>query len=280
MKNALLLGGSGQIGQSLLPRLLDDGWAVMAVSRRAAQMQQTPGVAWLAGSLQQMPRLPHPAALIVSCGPLDAFAAWYAQGGQAASRVIAFGSTSLKVKRDSSDAAERQTVARLAQAESQLTQACASQGAGLTLLRPTLVYGAGMDQSLTRIAALAGRYRHFALPRTACGLRQPVHVEDLADAVIACLHHPASIGRSYDLPGGETLDYTEMVRRVLATLTPVPRLHRLPDSLFSILLWLARASGKVSGFNNAMLARMQQDLVFDSQPARVDFGYAPRTFQP
>lgn len=280
MKTALLLGGSGQIGRSLLPRLLSDGWQVMAVSRRAAQMPKIPGVEWLPGSLQQMPPLPYPPEVIFSCGPLDAFSLWYAQNVQPAVRVIAFGSTSLKVKQDSIDAAEREMVAALAQAEKRLTEACAKQGAGLTLLRPTLVYGAGMDKSLTRIVQLATRHGRFALPRTALGLRQPVHVEDLADAAMACLHHERSIGRSYDLPGGETLNYIDMVRRVLAGIEPVPRLHLLPLPVFSALLWLARISGKVSGFNNAMLARMQQDLVFDSQPAREDFGYAPRDFQP
>ncbi|PJK12278.1 nucleoside-diphosphate sugar epimerase [Lysobacteraceae bacterium NML95-0200] len=276
MKTALLLGGSGQIGQALLPRLVSDGWQVLAVSRRAAQMPQMPGVEWLQGSLQQMPTLPHPPEVIFSCGPLDAFSLWYAQNAQPAVRVIAFGSTSLKVKQDSTDAAEREMAARLAQAETRLIEACA----GLTLLRPTLVYGSGMDKSLTRIVQLATRHGRFALPRTALGLRQPVHVEDLADAAMACLHHERSIGRSYDLPGGETLDYIDMVRRVLANIDPAPRLHLVPLPVFSALLWLARTSGKVNGFNNAMLARMQQDLVFDSQPAREDFGYAPRAFRP
>ncbi|PJK07042.1 nucleoside-diphosphate sugar epimerase [Lysobacteraceae bacterium NML71-0210] len=280
LKTALLLGGSGQIGQALLPRLLGDGWQVMAVSRRAAQMPPMPGVQWLNGSLQQMPRLPHPPEVIFSCGPLDAFSLWYAQNISLPARVIAFGSTSLKVKQDSIDVAEREMVARLGQAEGRLIEACTRQGGALTLLRPTLVYGADMDKSLTRIAALAARFGHFVLPRTARGLRQPVHVDDLADAALACLHRNGTIGRSYDLPGGETLNYIDMVRRVLANIDPAPCLHLVPLPVFSALLWLARASGKVNGFNDAMLARMQQDLVFDSQPAREDFGYAPRAFQP
>ena len=31
---------------------------------------------------------------------------------------------------------------------------------------------------------------------------------------------------------------------------------------------------------DAVVARMRQDLVFDLEPARRDFGYAPRTFNP
>ena len=33
-------------------------------------------------------------------------------------------------------------------------------------------------------------------------------------------------------------------------------------------------------FNEAAVARMRSDLVFDLEPARRDFGYAPRPFRP
>src|SRR3546814_9693947 len=65
---------------------------------------------------------------------------------------------------------------------------------------------------------MAARWHRFALPRNANGLRQPVHVEDLATAAFATLDAPGTHGRTYALPGGETLAYSEMVTRVLATL--------------------------------------------------------------
>ena len=118
------------------------------------------------------------------------------------------------------------------------------------------------------------------LPRGACGLRQPVHVDDLAAAALAVLDAPATHGRAYALPGGEALPYREMVARVLASLEPPARLVELPAPLFAALLALARAGGRLQGFGDAAAARLRADLVFDAAPAARDFGYAPRPFRP
>src|SRR3546814_19591645 len=83
---------------------------------------------------------------------------------------------------------------------------------------------------------MAARWHRFALPRNANGLRQPVHVEDLATAAFATLAAPETHGRSYALPGGETLAYSEMVTRVLATLQPPAKLHVPPPAAFRAVL--------------------------------------------
>ena len=261
---ALVLGGSGQIGQALLDRLVARGWSVLAVSRNGQPARER--VQWLAGDLATMPALPDRVDAIFSAGPLDHFARWYAGSALIAPRVVAFGSTSLGTKQASVDAHERDLAARGAQA---------------TLLRPTLVYGAGRDASLTRIAALARQLRCFPLPRGATGgLRQPVHVDDLADAALAACDAAASAGQSYALPGGETLTYREMVARTLAAMSPPARLLELPPPLFALAVRTAQALGVARSLNPAAVARMRQDLVFDAAPARRDFGYAPRGFAP
>lgn len=275
---ALVFGGSGQIGLPLLARLAAAGWSVLAISRQAQRAQ--PGTHWQVGELAATGPLPPAVDVIFSCGPLDGFAQWYARAAPASRRVIAFGSTSVEVKRDSADAAERDVAARLRAAEETLFAAAAARGARATVLRPTLVYGAGRDATLTRIAGLARRLHGFALPRDACGLRQPVHVDDLAAAAIACLDAAATHGHAYALPGGDTMAYREMVARVLASLPERPRLWTLPPPLFRMLLAPARVAGLASGFGDAALARMREDLAFDAGPARRDFGYAPRAFAP
>lgn len=277
-RTALLFGGSGQIGERLLQGLLAAGWQVHAVSRTAQPPRA--GVHWHLGELGALQAPPVQADAIFSCGPLDAFADWYRRTPLRAPRVVAFGSTSLEVKRDSLDAAERDVARRLREAEATLFAAAAERAAAVTVLRPTLVYGAGRDRTLSAIAALARRSGWFVLPRSARGLRQPVHVQDLADAALAVLAHPATHGRSYALGGGEVLSYREMVRRVLAALQPPARLLPLPHALFALALSIAHAGGRLRGMNRAALQRMGEDLVFDLAPAQRDFGYAPRAFAP
>ncbi|MDH5823025.1 nucleoside-diphosphate sugar epimerase [Luteimonas sp. RD2P54] len=277
-RTALVFGGTGQIGAALLARLHHAGWRVEALSR--APRRAGSGLRWLQGEFARLPALPGACDAIFSCGPLDLFSFWYAEARIECPRVVAFGSTSLATKRSAEDPEERALAARLQAAEARILDAAHARGAAATLLRPTLVYGAGRDQNLTRIATLAARSGFFVLPRRACGLRQPVHVEDLAQAACAAVDSAASRGRAYALPGGETLPYREMVARTLAALSPRPRLVELPAPVFRLVLRAAQAGGRLRGLPPGAVARMREDLVFDLAEARADLDYAPRSFAP
>ena len=277
-RRALVFGGSGQIGERVLAGLLAAGWQVCAVSRKPRAAQ--PGLQWRQGDLSVQWNQEGPFDAVFSCGPLDHFARWYAASAITAPRVVAFGSTSVEVKQDSSEAAERDVARRLREAEATLFASAGERGVAATVLRPTLVYGAGRDATLSRIAALASRSGFFVLPADARGLRQPVHVQDLADAALQVVPQLQTAGKAYALGGGEVLDYTAMVRRVLAALQPRPRLLRVPSPLFRAALAVAHAGGRLRGMNGAALARMREPLVFDLEPAQRDFGYAPRPFNP
>ncbi|WP_394696386.1 SDR family oxidoreductase [Pseudoxanthomonas japonensis] len=276
MRTALVFGASGQIGEALLARLDARDWQVFAVSR--TPRPPSSNVQWLTGEFEGIDSLPDRVDVIFSTGPLDGFAQWYGRGLVAAPRVVAFGSTSLDTKQASGDAYERDIVARLQAAERLVFDTASATGASATLLRPTLVYGAGRDQTLARIAAMARRMGFFVLPRGAEGRRQPVHVDDLAAAALAVVDAPATHGQAYALPGGETLAYREMVVRTLAALDPPATLWQLPMPVFRAVLSFARMAGAMRGLSDDAVARMREDLVFDATPARNDFGYAPRAF--
>lgn len=276
MRTALVFGASGQIGEALLARLDARDWQVFAVSR--TPRPPSSNVQWLTGEFEGIDSLPDRVDVIFSTGPLDGFAQWYGRGLVAAPRVVAFGSTSLDTKQASGDAYERDIVARLQAAERLVFDTASATGAWATLLRPTLVYGAGRDQTLARIAAMARRMGFFVLPRGAEGRRQPVHVDDLAAAALAVVDAPATHGQAYALPGGETLAYREMVVRTLAALDPPATLWQLPMPVFRAVLSFARMAGAMRGLSDDAVARMREDLVFDATPARNDFGYAPRAF--
>lgn len=276
-RRAWVFGASGQVGAAVTAELLRAGWQVEALSR--GRHAGKPGLRWRQGDFASMPTPAEPCDAVFSCGPLDLFADWYLRHGDDHAAVVAFGSTSLDTKRGAADAGERAVAARLQAAEAGLLEAARARGARATVLRPTLIYGAGRDATLSRIAALARRSGFFLLPRGAAGLRQPVHVADLAAAAIAAVDAPAAAGRRYALPGGETLPYREMVARVLAALDPPPRLIELPAPMFSAALAAARLAGRLHGLPPGAVARMREDLVFDAEPARRDLGYRPRPFR-
>ena len=266
----LVFGGSSQIGHFLLPRLLASGEPVLALSRQPRPAQA--GGTWLQGTLpDRVPALP-PLSAIISFGPLQGLADWLAQATLAdAPRVIATSSMSAETKRDSSVPAERNLARQLRDGEAALAAACERHGCAWTVLRPTLVYGAGLDKSLTPIARRAMRLRLFPLP-AGRGLRQPVHADDIAQAVLAALECPAAAGRILPIGGGERLRSGEMFARVRRSLpgttVPLP----LPG-------WLLRLGQHTLPPLRGPLSRLDSDLVADNDDLQRLLGIRPRPFR-
>lgn len=267
----LVVGGSSQIGHFLLPHLRATGEPVLALSRHPRPARD--GVQWLRGTLpHDMPTLPELSA-IISFGPLLALAEWLAHANRVgAPRVVATSSMSAESKRDSVVPAERAIARQLREGEAALATACARRGCAWTVLRPTLVYGAGLDKSLTPIARRALRTRLFPIP-AARGLRQPVHADDIAQAVLAVLDCPVSAGRIVPIGGGERLPYPEMFARVRDSLPRATLTVPLPA-------WLLRLVARTCPPLRGPLSRLDSDLVADNSELQGLLGIRPRPFRP
>lgn len=277
MPVSIVFGASGAIGRFLLPRLLRAEHDVIAISREP-RASGNARLRWIAGGLpDRMPSLP-PAATIFSLGPLDAFAGWLAAHGSRDAHIIAIGSRSIATKRDSADAGERDVAGRLARAEDTLAR-LADAGARITVLRPTLIYGAGLDRSLTPLVAFARRWRIFPYVAGARGLRQPVHADDLAAACIALAGAMPS-HRAYDVGGGERIAFSEMLHRVRASLPFAAIAVPMPIAVAKAGAGLARISPAFRAASAGALARMREDLLADHAAAVADFGWSPRAFRP
>jgi len=269
----LVSGAPSQIGRFLLPRLVQVHERVQAVSRRPQPAQD--GVQWLCGDLASaLDSVSSPAwKAIASFGPLEGLAQWLSQQSVApAGQVIATSSMSVLSKQDSEQADEQDVVAMLQRGEAGLIEQAERLGMAWTILRPTLIYGAGIDRSITPIVQRALRLRLFPIP-LADGLRQPVHADDIARAVVACISSGAGSSRVLEIGGGERLPYHAMFRRVHASLAQPTLALPLPGSaLRGLAALVPRARGPVS--------RLQQDLVADNGPLQALLGISPRPFQP
>lgn len=267
----LVFGGSGQIGHYLLPMLAARDEPVVALSR--APRVALDGVRWLTGQLPE----PVPAidgiSAIFCFGPLPPFAEWVARAHLPhAPRIIATSSMSAETKRDSEVPAERELAQLLRDGEEALAAACARHGSDWTVLRPTLIYGAGLDKSLTPIARRAMRTRVFPLP-AGRGMRQPVHAQDLALAALAALDRPAAAMKILPIGGGECLPVGEMFARVRRSL-PVDTLP-LPIPAWALRL-MRRNVGRLRG----PLGRLEADLLADNAEISRLLGIHPRPFRP
>lgn len=264
----LVCGASCQIGYFLLPQLVAAGVKVAALSRRAQPLQH--GVEWLRGELPKPPACT--AESIVSFAPLGALAAWLAAGGAPnVQRVVATSSMSAESKQTSPVAAERALAKRLQDGEAALARACDARRITWTIFRPTIIYGAARDRSLTPLARRAVRWRVFGLPAGA-GLRQPVHAADIATAVIRALDGAAA-GHILPIGGGERLPAAEMFARVRASLPLRTCPLRVPA-------WAIALGARMVPPMRGPLTRLQQDLVADNTDLERLLGVQSRGFQP
>lgn len=197
--------------------------------------------------------------------------------GVVLSRLVAFSSSSRVVKQRSSDPEERNLASRLAAGEDRVKTLCADH-LPWTIFRPTLIYDGRRDKNIAFIRSFIRRFGFFPVAAPAGGRRQPVHADDLAAAVMAVLDNPQTYNTIYNLVGGETLTYRQMVSRIFAGLGKKERIIALPPALFLSLVWFARLCRPRLGVSPAMVRRMNEDLSFDCRAAARDFAYQPRGF--
>ena len=270
----LVIGASCQVGHFLLPLLHREGVDVHALSRQPRP--SAAGITWHRGALPgdapaSFPSWPCDG--IACFAPLDALAGWLSTlATRPAAGIVATSSMSVLTKKTSAEAEELAVVARLEAGEQGLQRECERLGMTWSLIRPTLIYGAGMDRSLSPIARRAMRWRVFPLPRGR-GWRQPVHAADVAEAAWRALCRPEAHGRVFELGGGERLRAADMFSRLRDSLpvrTVPVTVGAAPLALLARLLPAAR--GPVS--------RLDQDLVADNAQAREVLGVSPRGFSP
>lgn len=280
MPRMLVFGASGQIGRYLVPHLLDGGHEVLAVSR-SERAATRPGLRWINADLfAQVPELPGVDA-ILSLGPLDGCAQWLSRTQvQGQPRIVAFSSMSVASKRESEDPFERALAQSLQAGEDRLIHAAGQKSMGWTLLRPTLIYGAGMDRSLTPLARFGARTRLFPRLDFASGLRQPVHAEDLARICLVAAQSEAARDRRFDLGGGERLPFAQMLERTRRSLGKPVLGVPVPAGWAGLALRVARLLPRWRAIHAGALTRLQDDLLADDRAARALLGWSARQFKP
>ncbi|TKB76522.1 MAG: NAD-dependent epimerase/dehydratase family protein [Nitrospira sp.] len=276
-----LLGANSLVGECIIPRLRDDGRHTVAFSRHPSGDEPDPGVTWLQlrASLPAYPEVPSITQWLC-VAPIWVLPQYFGMiKTSGARRVVALSSTSLFIKKESSDSGEQHIAQRLAEGERALCTWAEAHGIEWVILRPTLIYGRGRDKNLTEIARFVRRWGFFPLLGQAEGLRQPVQAEDVAAACVSALTRPAAANRAYNLSGGETLSYREMVSRIFGAIGKSPRLVTIPRWLFRLAVTTVNLMPRYRHWTMEMAERMNRDLVFDHAEAARDLGYSPGLFQ-
>lgn len=272
-----VIGTSGQVGLSLIKHALHDGHIVDGFYHRTVIDYQHDRLHWQC--LQQRPVLDPATHTLIYCAPIWTLPALLPYiNTQSVQHIIAFSSSSIDGKARSTNKEEQHTVKQLKDAETQLIEFCQKHDITYTILRPTMIYGIGLDANISTIQSVIRKIGLFPVIWNATGKRAPVHVEDLANAALCCISHQATHNQIYTLSGGESLSYRTMVNRAGATVSRPNA--ALPIPFLGLLFTIARIVIRKKELNSSTARRMREDLDFPHDKASKDFGYTPRRFTP
>ncbi|MCA1823993.1 MAG: NAD(P)H-binding protein [Mycobacteriales bacterium] len=148
-----------------------------------------------------------------------------------------------------------------------------------TIVRPTMIYGAPGDRNLSRLLALIRKAPIVPLPGGGRRLQQPVHVEDLADALVAAIESASAVGRTYNIAGPQPVSFRELVVETAAAVGRRPVVVAVPLGPAVAAARLYERLSRHPRIKAEQLERLAEDKAFSIEEARRDLGFAPRSFR-
>ncbi|MEE2833512.1 MAG: NAD(P)H-binding protein [Candidatus Latescibacterota bacterium] len=267
----LVTGGTGYTGRRLLHRLVGTGCRVWALVRSTSDIASLPAsVEVIRGDLEDAGSLG--AALdgvrLVYHLAHVRFTANLLQRVSADVEHVVIVSSLRALSRVPSA-----TVGQVLEGES----AAANSRVPWTILRPSMIFGDGDDRNISRLADRVRRRRWIPSVGSACR-HQPVFVEDVLDAILACPGATAARGQTYAIAGAEPLTWAELTAIVGRYVGERPRSLPLPAAAAAWILSIIEATGLALPIRSEQVLRMLEDKVYDIEPARRDLGFTPLTF--
>ncbi|HTL88181.1 MAG TPA: SDR family oxidoreductase [Leptolyngbya sp.] len=152
------------------------------------------------------------------------------------------------------------------EAEGELSAIAAATGLEVVILRPPLVYGAGVRANFLNLLKLA--QKGVPLPLGAVqNQRSLVYVGNLVDAIVTCATHPSAAGQTFLISDNADVSTPELIRNLALSLSQPVRLVSISPVLLTML---ARIFGKT-----ATLDRLLGSLTIDSAKIRQTLDWQP-----
>lgn len=274
MKKICVFGGTSSLGQVAIEALTSKDWNVRAFSR-VSHLNEEDRVCWL-----KLPcDLEEKIEFCFYLAPIKTFPDYFEMVQKLGVRsIVLISSTSRFTKQKSSQVSERALAQKLELSEEIIQKWALQNHINCVILRPTLIYGGKNNRNIMEISRVINRLGFFPLVGAAHGLRQPIHVEDLASACLTLVEKNFKGVSTYNLSGGEVLSYTEMVARVFKAMNRPVRFLSIPTTLFRLAIRVLRFIPRWRYLNPNMADRMNFDMIFDHDAAKRDFGFNPRPF--
>jgi len=147
-----------------------------------------------------------------------------------------------------------------------------------TILRPTMIYGSPRDRNMWRLIRFM-RYSPI-VPIFGDGkyLQQPIHVDDVAAAILGCLKADVTISKSYNIAGKHALTYNEVVDTIARGMNKRAwKIHIPSKPVVSLLRFFERIRIPFP-IKAEQVLRLNENKDFSYAEAQEDFGFSPLAF--
>lgn len=278
-RRALVTGGSGFLGRHVIPILVDRGYEIVALARsaEAASAVRDLGAEPLAADLDDPASVDRAFAdakadvlvNLASLGFGQAPTIVAAAGEAGITRGVFVSSTAIFTTIDAPSKPRRRA------GEDVVT----TSPLAWTVVRPTMIYGAPGDRNLARLLGVLRRAPVLPLPGGGARLQQPVHVDDLALAIVTALDRPNTIHKAYNLAGPEALTFRQLLEQAGDAVGRRPLLVPIPLRPTIAAMRLYEGLVPAPRLKAEQLERLAEDKAFDISDAQRDLDFAPRPFR-
>lgn len=152
------------------------------------------------------------------------------------------------------------------EAEQALHRISTETGLEVVIVRPPLVYGAGVKGNFAQMIKVLARGIPLPLA-SVVNLRSLVYVGNLVDALILCGTHPAAAGQTYLVSDGDDVSTAGLLRQLGTGMGHPARLLPCPT-------FLLKLAGHLTGRAD-QVERLTGSLQIESGKIRRELGWAP-----
>ncbi len=286
-KVATVFGGVGFIGRQVVQRLAREDYVVRVAGRDTvrARALQTMGrvgqIAPIAADITQeagVARAVEGASVVVNTvGILHGdFERVQAEGPARVGRLSAAAGVE-KLVHISAIGADPASASRYARSKAAGEEGLRAAFPKATILRPSIVFGPG-DGFFSRFGQMAMLLPF--MPVIAGDTRfQPVHVGDVADAVMAALANPDAVGKTYELGGPRAWSFRELLAFIVKETARNRRLVEIPMRVAQIQARVAELLPNPPVTRDQLVLLQRDNVVGEGALTLADLGIAPQSVE-
>jgi len=200
--------------------------------------------------------------------------------------VILLSSTSVLTKKFSANKFDKNLYNKLKSSEENIIQIANESKFNLSIIRPTLIYGAKnnyTDQNISKIGKLMKIFPIILFPKET-GLRQPIHISQLAEVVYQVYDFSNNTRKKkqvkiFEVGGDITLSYLDMIYSIRENLLKTKKITfckiiQVPNKIFYFFIFpiyfispkifesLLRIQVNLSGFKTCSIITNKKNLRF------------------